>query len=148
MAAEPLHWITEHLRQQVKSFKMLARSLFSRRRAWEITLDNGSIITANNVIKAMGAIPKTLHHPNITEIPVTIAMDPELLPLHCDPEDTIAVFGASHSAIIIIRTLLEQCKVKRVVNFYRDALRYAVYYDDWILFDDTGLKGQTAAWAR
>ena len=38
--------------------------------------------------------------------------------------------------------------VEKVINFYRSPLRYAVYLDDWILFDDTGLKGQAAAWAR
>jgi hypothetical protein len=27
-------------------------------------------------------------------------------------------------------------------------LRYAVYLDDWILYDDIGLKGKAASWAR
>ena len=63
-------------------------------------------------------------------------------------EDVVAVFGSSHSAIIILKTLLEKCHIKKVINFYLSPLRYAVYFDDWILFDDTGLKGNTADWAR
>ena len=35
-----------------------------------------------------------------------------------------------------------------MVNFYRSPLRYAAFFDDWILHDDTGLKGSTAKWAR
>jgi hypothetical protein len=35
-----------------------------------------------------------------------------------------------------------------VINFYRNPLKYAVYLDDWILFDDTGLKGLAADWAH
>jgi hypothetical protein len=35
-----------------------------------------------------------------------------------------------------------------VVNFYQHPLRYAVEFDDWTLFDDTGLKGHAAQWAR
>jgi hypothetical protein len=50
--------------------------------------------------------------------------------------------------MIIIKALLEQCQIKKVINFYRDALRYAVQFPDWILFDDTGLKGTTAEWSR
>ncbi len=38
--------------------------------------------------------------------------------------------------------------VRKVVNFYRSPLSYAIYLQDWILFDDTGLKGHAAAWAR
>ena len=35
-----------------------------------------------------------------------------------------------------------------MINVYRSPLKYAVYLDDWILFDDTGLKGHAAQWAR
>ncbi|MBX9705969.1 MAG: pyridine nucleotide-disulfide oxidoreductase, partial [Gammaproteobacteria bacterium] len=38
--------------------------------------------------------------------------------------------------------------VKKIINFYQGALRFAVYLDDFILFDNTGLKGETAKWTR
>jgi hypothetical protein len=65
----------------------------------------------------------------------------------CSPDDTIAVFGSSHSAIMIVRDLL-QLPVKRVLNFYRHDLIYAEYRPEGIVNDSTGLKGSTAKWAR
>ena len=47
----------------------------------------------------------------------------------CNPLDTVAVFGSSHSAIIIIKTLIEQCNIKKIINFYKSPLRYAVFLD-------------------
>jgi hypothetical protein len=57
----------------------------------------------------------------------------------CSPDDTIAVFGSSHSAIMIVRDLL-QLPVKRVLNFYRHDLIYAEYRPEGIVNDSTGLK--------
>ena len=34
------------------------------------------------------------------------------------------------------------------MNFYRTDLRYAVLHEDWIEYDNTGLKGKAATWAR
>lgn len=147
LAADPLQWITETLKKSVHTIteKALHLKLFNRH--WEITLKNSSI-RAKNVIVATGAEPKSLLFPDVKEIPLETALDPQKLSAHCKPDDVVAVFGSSHSAIIIIQTLLEKCQVKKVVNFYLDPLRYAVHFDDWILFDDTGLKGKTAEWAR
>ena len=74
-------------------------------------------------------------------------MDSERIKKHLHEKETIAVFGSSHSAMLVLRNLVE-CGASRIINFYRSPLRYAVYLDDWILFDDTGLKGSTAQWAR
>lgn len=38
--------------------------------------------------------------------------------------------------------------MQKVINFYRSPCCYAIEMDDWILFDNTGLKGQSASWAR
>jgi hypothetical protein len=147
LAAEPLQWITETLKKSVTSFEGYATHLKLTDRHWNITLDRSNIL-AKNVIVATGAEPKSLKLPNIHEVPLHTALNPEQLADTCHDQDVIAVFGSSHSAIIIIQTLLESCNVNKVINFYLEPLRYAVYFDDWILFDDTGLKGNTAEWAR
>jgi hypothetical protein len=49
--------------------------------------------------------------------------------------------------MIALPNLLNQ-PVEKVVNFYRSPLRYAVELGDWTLFDDVGLKGHAARWAR
>jgi cation diffusion facilitator CzcD-associated flavoprotein CzcO len=147
LAAEPLQWITDHLKHKVHSIQGKAQKLKLYDRHWEITLTD-SILRAKNVVLATGAEPKSLPFSGIEEIPLATALDPDKLKTTCNKEDVVAVFGASHSAIIILKTLLENCQIKKVVNFYLSPLRYAVYFDDWILFDDTGLKGNAAQWAR
>jgi len=108
----------------------------------------GIKVRAKNVILATGAEPHSLSFPDVEEIHLSTALDPDKLNAACDKEDTIAVFGSSHSAIIILENLIEKTNVKKVINFYLAPLRYAVYFEDWILFDDTGLKGNAAIWAR
>ena len=99
------------------------------------------------MILAVGAVPKKLSYPHLKEIPIEVAVDPEKLAQQPLDDATVAVFGSSHSTMIVLPHLLHQ-PVKRVINFYRSPLKYAVYQDDWILFDDTGLKGHAADWAR
>ncbi|MDO8953956.1 MAG: pyridine nucleotide-disulfide oxidoreductase [Gammaproteobacteria bacterium] len=147
LAADPLLWISENLRNKVHCITAKAQKLKLHNRTWEISLDDKTLY-AKSVILGMGAEAKSLRFPEVQEIPMTTALNPELLKAACNPNDTIAVFGASHSAIIILKALLEECNVKKVVNFYLSPLRYAVYFDDYILYDDTGLKGKTAVWAR
>ena len=148
LAAKPLFWITEHLKKTVVSIVDKAIQLKLHHRHWEVSLAKHEKIHSKNVVLAMGAEPKSLSFPPIEEISLKTALDPEKLKTAVNKEDTVAVFGSSHSAMIIIKALLEQCQIKKVINFYRDALRYAVQFPDWILFDDTGLKGTTAEWSR
>ena len=96
---------------------------------------------------ATGAEPKSLQYSGVSEIDLATALTPSQLAKACHANDTVAVFGSSHSAMIIIRNLVE-CGVKHIVNFYQSPLRYAVPFDDWILYDDTGLKGETAKWVK
>ena len=152
-AAQPLKWITQSLRQKIFTLQKKIKHLELKDQHWNISViqsndSNPEILLAKNVILATGSEPKSLQFENIYEIPLTTALNPEALNQACEPEDVVAVFGSSHSAIIILKSLLEQTNVRQVINFYQDPLRYAVYFDDWILFDDTGLKGNTAKWAR
>ena len=104
-------------------------------------------VASENVVLAVGAVPKKLSYAHLDEIPVEVALDPEKLAQLALEGATVAVFGSSHSSMIALPHLLRH-PVAKVINFYRSPLKYAVYLDDWILFDDTGLKGQAAVWAR
>lgn len=145
LMAEPLQWVSHHLCEKVHAIRGKAETLKLNKRVWEITLENNSL-SAQNVILANGAEPRNLPF-HTTMIPLQDAMDAERIKHHLTKNDTVAVFGSSHSAILVLRNLVENA-VNRIVNFYRAPLRYAVYMQDWILFDDTGLKGPTAQWAR
>jgi len=154
-AADPLAWVSQELEKQVNPIRSKVLKLKMQDRHWQMTLDQNHSshapeipgnIQARNIILAVGSEPKTMPSP-IPLIPMEDALDKEKLAKWVDHQDVVGVFGASHSAIIVIRLLLE-LGVKEVINFYRAPLRYAVYMDNWILFDNTGLKGETGKWAR
>jgi len=152
LAAEPLRDITQRLRTKVVSVETEVVQIKQKDSRWELITKSEELFVTANVILATGSEPNRLHlhnnYPLISEIPVTEALDRESLRNSVTEDDTVAIFGSSHTAIILIRNLLETTKVKQIVNFYRDPLKYAMYMKDWILFDDTGLKGDTARWSR
>ncbi len=144
----PLQWISQELRNKVFSKQDTVQSLKMKNRKWKIDLSNGSHLSSKNVILAIGAEEKDLSYSHLKKIPLETALNKEKLSKYCMKVDKVAVFGSSHSAILIIRNLLENCSVQKVINFYQSPLCYAVYLDDFTLFDNTGLKGTTAEWAK
>lgn len=146
LMAEPLQDITHHLKSLVHAVIDTAQALHLQGRTWHIELQNSNNFQAEKVILATGAEPKQLSH-GLPVIPLQDAMDADKIKPKLQKNDTVAVFGSSHSAILVLQNLVNN-KVTRIVNFFRSPLRYAVHLEDWILFDDSGLKGQTADWAR
>ncbi|KAJ3141372.1 hypothetical protein HK100_007611 [Physocladia obscura] len=114
---------------------------------------NASAVFAENIVLATGSVAKTLHppkaNPALSLIPLEDALQIDRLTQICVPSDSVAVFGSSHSAIMIIRDLLETVCVHEVINIYRADLSFAenVGHGKFIN-DSTGLKGNTATWAR
>lgn len=143
---EPLLWITDHLCQTVVAKKTYVSALSVEAGAWQLQTDE-AVFYAEKVILAMGSETKSLDYPSVQKIDLETALTPSVLKNACDKNDAVAVFGSSHSAMIAIRHLVE-LGVRKIVNFYLSPLRYAVLMDDWILYDDTGLKGETARWVR
>ena len=95
---------------------------------------------------ATGATPK---HLSVSDrnIALANALAPSKLLQFVNSSDCVAVFGSSHSAMIIIKNLLD-AGVDRIINFYLSPIKYAVRMSDYTLYDNTGLKGETAAWVR
>jgi hypothetical protein len=127
LVADPLVWISQRLCERVAVCRTIATELSLQNGQWTVDTERGEI-TSKNVILAVGAVPKKL-----AQQPLEGA--------------TVAVFGSSHSSMIALPNLLAN-PVTKVINFYQSPLRYAVYLEDWILFDDIGLKGKAACWAR
>lgn len=143
---EPLQTISNELVKKVTSVQSIVRSMSLAERVWSLNSEN-DLFKAKNVILATGAVPSSLKYPGLDVISFETAIDKDKLAQVVDKNGTYGVFGSSHSAIIIVRYLVD-LGVKKVINFYRSPCRYAVDMGEWILFDNTGLKGQTAAWAR
>ena len=62
-------------------------------------------------------------------------------------DDTIAVVGSSHSAVLVLMNLLNMEPGPKVVNLYRSPLQYARFVDGgppdgYIVRDNTGLKAR------
>ncbi|MCX8563031.1 FAD-dependent oxidoreductase [Mycolicibacterium mucogenicum] len=144
--AEPLHWITQHLAEQVAAHKTTATRIELQDRRWTVHTER-SVLTSDNVVLAIGSEPRSLAYPGLRQISLEIAVDPKKLAAAHVEGATVAVFGGSHSTMLVLPILLDQ-PVAKVINFYQHPLRYAVEFDDWTLFDDTGLKGHAAQWAR
>ena len=143
--AEPLQWITQRLMKSVQTLRSEVISVRPENHKW-LLHTMVSDISARNVVLAVGAEPRRLPYPT-PSVSLEEAFDVRRLKNVVHQEDVVGVFGSSHSAVLAIRNLLE-VGTGRVINFYRSPLLYAVDHGDWIMYDNTGLKGKTAEWAR
>jgi hypothetical protein len=115
-------------------------------------------IETSRLILCTGSHPTNIPVPipglDITPLDLDTVLKPselaEVLPT--STPSTVAVVGASHSAILAILNLVtlarESHPLLRIKWFTRHPLRYAEYMDGWILRDNTGLKGLAADFAR
>ena len=148
--AQALQWVTVSLLQKVSAKRAFVQKLSQEDGLWlvESSLEEATRLRAKRVILAVGAEAKGLHYSGLETIPLSVALDPDKLRLQLkNSESSIAVFGSSHSAVLVLKNLVD-LGARKVVNFYREPLRYALRMEDGIFFDDTGLKGTVAQWAR
>ncbi|WP_158997064.1 SidA/IucD/PvdA family monooxygenase [Pigmentibacter ruber] len=146
--AEALQWITNHLKLKVHFKEDIMTTLKMKNRFWQLDFQNNKQIFSKNVILATGSEEKTLTYSDLKTIPLEIALNPNKLKDYSNTYTSIAVFGSSHSAILVLRNILENCPNTKVFNFYKSQLCYALISGDTILHDNTGLKGTTAQWAK
>ncbi len=144
-AAEPFQWITDNLRKAVTSMKTTAEGITFNEGIWRVMTRRQELAT-ENVVLALGSVQKRLDYP-VQEVTLDYALNPAKVGRIVDSGDVVGVFGSSHSAIMAVHNLID-AGVAQVINFYRNPIRYAVDYGDWVLYDNTGLKGETATWAR
>lgn len=129
-------------------------------------MDNGKVVTSDRLVLSTGSSPITAPLPILKQLSSTTsrkiepihldtALKPSILAKTIDASQpaTVGVIGASHSAILVLMNLYRLAVTThphlRIKWFTRHkTLRYAKYMDGWILYDNTGLKGQAAQWAR
>lgn len=114
-------------------------------------------VQAKRLIFCTGSTPSDPPLP--IDLPIEhINLDDALSPTHLarifSPlgPTTVAVIGASHSAILVLMNLshlaLSSKPDLKIKWFTRHPLRYAEFEDGFIARDNTGLKGQAADWAK
>jgi cation diffusion facilitator CzcD-associated flavoprotein CzcO len=141
----PLQNISDHLRQRVVAMPAMVSQLEADAEGWQAQLSSGPVLLVDQVILAPGSLPNRLSY-DAPILDLETALDPVALPEAVSAGERMAVFGSSHSAVLVMKNLLAQgCEV---VNFYKSPVRYAVYHEGWIEFDNTGLKGMAAHWAK
>lgn len=146
--ADILQHYSDELRPLTVHHQANLQALALKNNMWQLTSDQNEVFEAQKVVLATGAIPKMLSLSDADRnIPLEIALSPDKLAGAIQPDDTIAVFGSSHSAILILKNLVDLSAAK-IINFYLEPCRYALPMGDWILYDNTGLKGKAAKWAK
>ncbi|KAI0102382.1 hypothetical protein GGR51DRAFT_288782 [Nemania sp. FL0031] len=165
-AADMCLMLTEGLaiHPQVKPHRGTVTSavLDEQANVWKVGFDNGESVSTSKLALCTGSAPvsktvpaiERMHQQSLKPIDLDTALTPSILATTFDPAatTTVAVVGASHSAILVLMNLVKLATSThpqlRIKWFTRNELRYAEYMDGWILRDNTGLKGQAADWAR
>lgn len=146
---EPLQCITQHLCTKVKAIQASMTMLNFEHSYWQVGISSGEIIHAQHVVLATGSHPKTLQYKTQQIIPLDVALDPNNLRDIVTKDDTVAVVGDAHSAVLLLKFLSElPVPVKHIYNFYQNPIIYATNLDGWVINGTTGLKGLAAEWAR
>ena len=147
----PLKDITKLLMGKVKVAHGQLTSLEFNNNLWHVgvsTQQNSRLLfTSTHVVLATGSHPRSLDYACDHEISLDIALNKEMLAQQVEPQDSIAVVGSSHSAILLLK-FLSELKVKRIINFYKNPIQYSINMGTWLLHNANGLKGTTAEWAR
>ncbi|KAE9380637.1 hypothetical protein N431DRAFT_459558 [Stipitochalara longipes BDJ] len=164
-AADLVIMLTKGLNESKGVYKQLgsARSAtWAESHNWKVAVSSqggkatNESFNSNILVLCTGSHPITgpLPVPDIEEIGLDPALNPPLLStmIPKDTPTTIAVIGASHSAILVLRNLYKLASTShphlRIKWFTRHPLRYAEERDGWIFRDNTGLKGDVAVWAK
>lgn len=148
--------IIRTLDKEVKILKGTAKTLsrVSSRKCWTITTTSpdqrDSDHEAEYVVFATGCAPVEPPASHTATISLDTALTPSLLKQKLDEQSSnkIAIVGGSHSAILALKNVCDHSPGNQVLHFYRSNLKFAEYKDNWILYDNTGLKGLAADWAK
>ncbi|KAI1323472.1 hypothetical protein F5Y16DRAFT_383634 [Xylariaceae sp. FL0255] len=153
--------LAKHPNLQQRQTEVASATLDEQSGVWTVGFKDGESITSSRIVLCTGSHPISKTLPGIEvsgqdmkPVDLDVALAPSILAKTLDPSvaATVAVIGASHSAILVLMNLVNLATSShphlRIKWFTRNKLRYAEYMDGWILRDNTGLKGQAADWAR
>lgn len=131
--------------------KLTLKNSNSSQRFWEIKLNTQEKYYSDKIILATGAKPRTIDFLNKPQIPLEVLVndDPDKLSTYVTENDVVGVFGSSHSSILALKHLEHMPNSpKKIYCFYKEKIRYAVHTEKGIFYDNFGLKGQAAIWAK
>ncbi|XP_024530561.1 uncharacterized protein LOC9645524 isoform X2 [Selaginella moellendorffii] len=170
MVSQLTRGIQQHLADKVDCYQgWVTRVHGSSKPSWSVALgveaqdQEATVVDTDSVIFATGSHPipshsswaphklyaRPEHAKMVEELSLETALDPGALQSGVTPSDVVAVVGGSHSGVLCLKNLAElPNRPRKILHYYRQELKYAVYMDGWILYDNTGLKGDAAVWAQ
>lgn len=150
---DALQDITDYLKTRVTCHTATMQNLQFEQGEWVVTLgvqnsESAELtFSSHNVVLATGAHPKVLDYPcNATMLSLDTVLDKNKLKEQLKENDTIALVGGSHSAMLVLKYLYE-LQAQRVMNFYWHPITYAYDMGEGNTPDYNGLKGDVAEWA-
>ncbi len=145
---KPLQDITRYMRTHVVSHQSSLTGLEFNDNVWHIELANGHEFDAERVVLATGSHPQSLGYQECSaEISLDSALNKDLLVDLVTVDDTVAVVGSAHSAVLVLK-FLSELPVGRIINFYKKPFVYTQDMGGWQLYSSSGLKGVAAQWAQ
>ena len=115
---------------------------------WHIFINGKKDLISKNVILAIGSYPVELNNNNKAKIiPLEVALNKDSVAGYLKPEDTVVVYGNSHSAILVLKNLSE-LNINKIINIYKHELVYCDFSFDPPIYQGSGLKGLAARWAK
>jgi len=142
----PLRDISLALCARVRPIKGALKSLDFRDDVWQVAVEQTSL-TARRIVLATGSYPRSLNYAPGKELSLECALNKSHLEQVVGPQDTVAVVGSAHSAVLIMKSLSE-LPVARIINLYHKPLCYAVDMGGWVMNAAFGLRGIAAEWAK
>ncbi len=146
LIVDPFLDITNHLRTKVVALQDEMTGLDCRNDIWTIKT-NAATIQSDYVVLATGAHPRVMQYEGITQIPLDLALNKEALAKQVEPSDRVLVIGSGHSALLIVKHLTE-LSVAHITNLYKKPIVYQVPMRRGIAWQEAGLKGRVATWAK
>lgn len=138
----PLRDITQYMCTKVRAKQDSLTSLDFINDQWYVGLSQETVIS-RSVVLATGSHPRNLHYPCDQEIPLDMALNKDQLAQQVTPQDTIAVVGSAHSAVLVMKYLSE-LPVGRIINFYLKPLEFVQDMGAWFLLT----KSLAGDWAK
>lgn len=140
--------MSDYLLQRVASVRGSVTRLDFVDDIWHVSIGDRKI-SAKRVVLAIGGHPRTLGYLRDREIPLDHALNKEVLARLVTDQDTVAVVGGAHSAVLVMKFLCE-VGVGRVINFYRTPLSYGEQHkalERGCEIQGWPLSGMAADWA-
>lgn len=145
---KPMEDITSWLLLHVQGYKKTLIDIHREAGDWDLRLADNTLVKAHKVILATGSYSRSLlYEGEMEEIPLSVALDMKKLAAAVKSDDTVAVVGSAHSAVIAMM-FLSELSVKQVVHFYTHPFLYSQQTGAGVINVESGLKGYAAAFAK